>query len=235
MLIMFENKDHNDNAAVTYNDDSESSRRRHSKHDKDRDKKKKKQHRKSKRRHSHSDSETSDDERTNEKRSKRRQSKKRKHREKDEDEESHLRTKKSKKDSNKKHKSVRRGSIKGDEAPIDNGNIPHAEQIIAENTTISLPQTTDCSSENIKDNEHVQKKQMMVPMTRQQYEQEQSQIRSVFDPESGRVRLVRGSGEIIESIVSRSQHTAINQTATRSDGQSYTRNVLTNATAGKWR
>ena len=41
----------------------------------------------------------------------------------------------------------------------------------------------------------------MVPMTREQYEAEQSKVREVYDPESGRTRLVRGSGEIIERIV----------------------------------
>lgn len=65
----------------------------------------------------------------------------------------------------------------------------------------------------------------MVPMTREEYEAEQSQIREVYDPESGRTRLVRGRGEIIERIVSREMHQSINQQATRGDGASFSRTI----------
>jgi hypothetical protein len=75
-----------------------------------------------------------------------------------------------------------------------------------------------------------QSRRCMKPMTREQYEQEQSQIRSIYDVESGRVRLIRGTGEIIESIVPKSQHHRINQIATRTDGSTYTRNILHQAT-----
>lgn len=69
------------------------------------------------------------------------------------------------------------------------------------------------------------KRNAMVPMTREQHEAQQSQIREVYDEESGRYRLVRGTGEIIERIVSRSEHSAINQRATRGDGSSFMRSV----------
>jgi hypothetical protein len=65
----------------------------------------------------------------------------------------------------------------------------------------------------------------MVPMTREQYEAEQSKVREVYDPDSGRMRLVRGSGEIIERIVSREAHQQINRQATRGDGESFSRSV----------
>lgn len=65
----------------------------------------------------------------------------------------------------------------------------------------------------------------MVPMTREQYEAEQSKVREVFDPETGRLRLVRGSGEIIERIVTREAHQQINQQATRGDGASFSRMI----------
>jgi Nuclear RNA-splicing-associated protein len=61
----------------------------------------------------------------------------------------------------------------------------------------------------------------MVPMSREQYEAEQSQVREVYDPETGRMRLVRGSGEIIERIVSKVAHQHINRQATRGDGESF--------------
>ena len=70
------------------------------------------------------------------------------------------------------------------------------------------------------------KARSMVPMSREQYEAQQSVIREVYDEESGRYRLVRGTGEIIERIVSRADHTAINQRATLGDGSSFARNVF---------
>jgi hypothetical protein len=69
------------------------------------------------------------------------------------------------------------------------------------------------------------KLQRMVPLSREQYEAQQSQIREVYDPESGRYRLVRGTGEIIERIVSRADHAAINKQATQGDGSSFARSV----------
>ena len=69
----------------------------------------------------------------------------------------------------------------------------------------------------------------MVPMSREQYEAKRAEIREEYEPETGRTRLVRGTGEIIERIVSRSQHSAINQTATRGDGQSFSRNAYSTA------
>ena len=66
---------------------------------------------------------------------------------------------------------------------------------------------------------------MMAPKSREEYEAEQSRVREVYDPESGRYRLVRGSGEIIERIVSRQDHQRINQQATRGDGMSFSRGV----------
>ena len=43
----------------------------------------------------------------------------------------------------------------------------------------------------------VVRKDPMVPMTKAVWEQQQAQIREVYDEQSGRYRLVRGSGEII--------------------------------------
>jgi hypothetical protein len=69
------------------------------------------------------------------------------------------------------------------------------------------------------------KLQRMVPMSREQYESQQSQIREVYDPQSGRYRTVRGTGEFIERIVSRADHAAINKQATQGDGSSFARSV----------
>ena len=82
-----------------------------------------------------------------------------------------------------------------------------------------------------------------IPKTKEQYEQEQSVVRDEVDPYTGRVRYVchasmlasledntlidsvldddrkiRGTGEVIESIVSKQQHKEINKQATFGDG-----------------
>ena len=64
----------------------------------------------------------------------------------------------------------------------------------------------------------VEKMPVRVPMTREQYEAEQSVVREVLDPTTNRIRLIKGTGEVIERIVSRSEHAAINALATRGDG-----------------
>ena len=66
----------------------------------------------------------------------------------------------------------------------------------------------------------------LVPMTREAWEKKQSVVRRVLDKETGRVRLVKGDGEIIEEIVSRSRHRGINRTSTLGDGESYKTGLL---------
>lgn len=70
-----------------------------------------------------------------------------------------------------------------------------------------------------------EKTRNMKPMTKEEYEKHQSETRYVYDPDTGRNRLVRGSGEIIEEIVSRDRHKAINKQATKGDGQSFQRQL----------
>lgn len=69
------------------------------------------------------------------------------------------------------------------------------------------------------------RRRAMIPMTKEQYEANNARITEVFDEESGRYRLVRGNGEIVERIVSRQQHQQINRQATQSDGASFARHV----------
>ncbi|OWA53430.1 putative ADP-ribosylation factor-like protein 6-interacting protein 4 [Hypsibius exemplaris] len=56
------------------------------------------------------------------------------------------------------------------------------------------------------------------PMTKEQWEKHQTTLRKVHDPETGRTRLIRGDGEIMEEIVTRDMHIAINKSATKADG-----------------
>jgi len=61
----------------------------------------------------------------------------------------------------------------------------------------------------------------MRPMTQAEWEAQQSVVRRVVDKETGRSRLVKGDGEILEEIVSRKQHLAINKKATLGDGLAF--------------
>ncbi|KAJ3003466.1 ADP-ribosylation factor-like protein 6-interacting protein 4 [Thoreauomyces humboldtii] len=57
-----------------------------------------------------------------------------------------------------------------------------------------------------------------VPQTREEYLHEQEVVQEIFDPLSGRTRLVKGTGEIVERIVTKQQHRDINKAATAMDG-----------------
>jgi len=57
------------------------------------------------------------------------------------------------------------------------------------------------------------------PETPEEYQARQSQIRRVSDPETGRTRLIKGDGEILEEIVTRDRHKEINRQATKGDGE----------------
>ncbi|KAG5895375.1 hypothetical protein JTB14_029598 [Gonioctena quinquepunctata] len=59
----------------------------------------------------------------------------------------------------------------------------------------------------------------MVPMSKEEWEKKRSVITRVYDESTGRHRLVKGDGEIVEEIVSRDRHKAINQQATKGDGE----------------
>jgi hypothetical protein len=63
-------------------------------------------------------------------------------------------------------------------------------------------------------------------MTRDEYLAEQAVVREVIDPATNRVRLIKGSGEVIERIVSRAEHAAINSAATQGDGASFLAGAL---------
>ena len=69
------------------------------------------------------------------------------------------------------------------------------------------------------------KRRAMVPMTKEEYERQQSKVRRVFDPETGRNRLVKGDGEIIEEVVSYHRHKEINKLATLGDGTSFQKSL----------
>lgn len=56
-------------------------------------------------------------------------------------------------------------------------------------------------------------------MTKEEWEKQQSVMRHVYDEESGRTRLIKGDGEVMEEIVSRDRHREINKISTQGDGR----------------
>jgi hypothetical protein len=67
-------------------------------------------------------------------------------------------------------------------------------------------------------------------MTQSEYLEMQSIVREVIDP-NGRVRTMRGTGEVIERIVSREEHARLNRYATSGDGSGYARDIARAAAA----
>lgn len=64
------------------------------------------------------------------------------------------------------------------------------------------------------------------PETPDEYQKRQSRIRREVDPSTGRVRLIKGDGEVLEEIVSKERHKAINREATQGDGAFFQENTL---------
>ncbi|KPJ13174.1 ADP-ribosylation factor-like protein 6-interacting protein 4 [Papilio machaon] len=74
--------------------------------------------------------------------------------------------------------------------------------------------------------ELMEKSKAMAPMTKEEWEQRQSVVRRVMDEETGRYRLIKGDGEVIEEIVSRDRHRQINRQATNADGNFFQSQTL---------
>lgn len=66
----------------------------------------------------------------------------------------------------------------------------------------------------------------LIPESKEEYEKRQNVIRRIVDPETGRQRLIKGDGEILEEIVSRNRHLDINKKATAGDGQFFQNQTL---------
>lgn len=71
--------------------------------------------------------------------------------------------------------------------------------------------------------------QPITPMTKEEWEKQESVVRRVYDNETGRTRLIKGSGEIMEECVSRERHRAINKAATQTDGEYFQQSVKARA------
>jgi len=67
--------------------------------------------------------------------------------------------------------------------------------------------------------------QAMKPMTKEEWERQQNEVRRVVDEDTGRTRLVRGRGEIIEQVVSPWRQAQINKQATKADGEYFQKTI----------
>ncbi|XP_060699342.1 ADP-ribosylation factor-like protein 6-interacting protein 4 isoform X1 [Hemiscyllium ocellatum] len=122
---------------------------------------------------------------------------------------------KKKKDKDRKRKKKREKEkrkvlpVKPSQEPPGEGRIPSeavTECLEAEHT------------EKVVTDEQKTRIQAMRPMTKEEWEARQSVIRRVVDPETGRLRMIKGDGEVLEEIVSRERHKEINKLATMGDG-----------------
>nr|XP_039263433.1 ADP-ribosylation factor-like protein 6-interacting protein 4 [Styela clava] len=92
-----------------------------------------------------------------------------------------------------------------------------------ENKKSKTSADSDVSSSGLKEAVSQQGKDRgrMCPMTKEEWEKQQSVVRRVYDEETGRSRLIKGDGEVLEEIVSKSRHQEINRKATMGDGMSF--------------
>lgn len=65
----------------------------------------------------------------------------------------------------------------------------------------------------------------MAPMTKEEWDKKQSVVRRVYDEDTGRSRLVKGDGEILEECVSKERQMQINRDATKQDGNSFQKHL----------
>lgn len=91
-------------------------------------------------------------------------------------------------------------------------------------------ETSQCQSQDSNDDFsipiHLMDTKRGAPETKEEYEKRQSIVRRVIDEETGRSRLVKGDGEIIEEIVSKERHQQINKMATKIDASNFEKNIL---------
>ncbi|XP_022919833.2 ADP-ribosylation factor-like protein 6-interacting protein 4 [Onthophagus taurus] len=67
--------------------------------------------------------------------------------------------------------------------------------------------------------------QIVTPITKEEWEKKQSVTKRVFDETTGRYRLIKGDGEVIEEIVSKERHKEINRQATKGDGNYFQKEI----------
>ncbi|XP_055535504.1 ADP-ribosylation factor-like protein 6-interacting protein 4 [Wyeomyia smithii] len=100
------------------------------------------------------------------------------------------------------------------------------EQRLSAHATGKALSTTAASEEDCGVPLHLMDTKARAPETKEQYEARQSVLRRIVDPETGRTRLIKGDGEIVEECVSRERHQEINRLATANDGAEFQRRTI---------
>ena len=157
-------------------------------------------------------------------------------RRRDSDDDSDERKKKKKKKAKKEHKHKKSKKSKRHPGPNDDDSRvsiddacsrnSHAQSSHAQSSNAqsshaqnSNAQSSHAQSSNALEDERAARRAAMAPMrpeeARMRHEEALANVREEFDASTGRMRLVRGTGEIIERIVSKTEQTAIRDRATR--------------------
>ncbi|TFK14183.1 chromodomain-helicase-DNA-binding protein 5 [Platysternon megacephalum] len=110
--------------------------------------------------------------------------------------------KRKKKKIKKKPKKKSKDRPKEERATVEGVPGPSLEQWQKESLVEPGPVLTDEQKSRI---------QAMKPMTKEEWDARQSVIRKVVDPETGRTRLIKGDGEVLEEIVTKERHKEINK------------------------
>lgn len=92
---------------------------------------------------------------------------------------------------------------------------------------LALLKEQEKASKKEQDSQEQEESKSFKPMTKEEWDLRQSEVRRVYDPETGRNRLVKGDGEIIEEIVSKDRHKEINKQSTEGDGLWYAKKMGT--------
>ncbi|XP_065663599.1 ADP-ribosylation factor-like protein 6-interacting protein 4 isoform X2 [Hydra vulgaris] len=99
-------------------------------------------------------------------------------------------------------------------------------QISSDSVNIGKKAILPNSSNITEKSENVaSKSKSMAPMTKEEFDKQQSVVRRVYDAATGRHRLIKGDGEVIEEIVTYSRHKQINKMSTQMDGKSFAASI----------
>lgn len=118
-----------------------------------------------------------------------------------------------------KHKSDTANHIKSESSKDKTSKSSKNKTDITENGSSSVGPSIDMMTAS----------QATMPMTREEWEKQESVMRRVYDQDTGRHRLIKGSGEVMEECVSRDRHRAINKAATQVDGEVFQTTVKSRA------
>lgn len=134
---------------------------------------------------------------------------------------------KNKHKTHKEHKHKKRSKEKKEKRVESNSRHKHVE--VTDDRKLPYPANAK-QIDNVEDNYEIPVELMNskshAPETPNEYEKRQKMLRREIDPVTGRTRLIRGTGEILEELVSKKRHLAINKESTIADGKYFQDNTI---------